>query len=276
MTPVAPKQRAGGIRRRTVFGNKWFLRIASLVVVFSVWEWFGRDLPYTISDPISIVIAGSQRFVAQILPAIGQTLEGLGVGFGLALLIGIPLGLLMSISRVVELALSPYISAIYATPRVVLIPLLVIWLGASFQMRVGTVLISAVFPILLNVYLGGKEVDRGLIDVGRAFAASTPRIYLIVLRGSLPYVFTGVRLGLIRGLMGIIIAEILTASGGLGFEISSYAKYFHIDAVFAVVILVGAISMAFTAVITLMTQRTTTPWVYAERRANKQMKAVSR
>ncbi len=77
----------------------------------------------------------------------------------------------MARSRLVELALEPYVSALYATPRLALIPVLILWLGITFQMRFAVVVMSGVFPIILNTYLGGKEVDRNLLDAGRAFDA---------------------------------------------------------------------------------------------------------
>jgi ABC-type nitrate/sulfonate/bicarbonate transport system permease component len=264
VTATAVATRSRGAGAKAFFTNPWFLRIASLTLFLALWEYFGRDLPYVISSPSAIIASGIQNFVPEILPAFGETLKGLGAGYGIAVLIGIPVGLLMSFSRVAELALSPYVSALYATPRITLIPVLVLWLGISFNMRVGIVVLSAVFPILLNTYLGGKEVSPGLLDVGRAFNARKPKIYTsILLRGSVPYIFTGLRLGLARGLMGVVVAEIATSAGGVGNLISYYAKYFRIDSMFVVVVLLGIFALIITEVITRTQLRLTEPWLHA-------------
>jgi NitT/TauT family transport system permease protein len=268
----APAARAAGPARkptwRRVLGNRWTIRVLSLVVFLALWEYFGKDMPYVISTPSAIWDAAMQRFVPEVLPAFLETLRGLGAGFGLAILVGVPVGLLMSFSPIIEIALSPYLSAFYATPRITLIPVLVLWLGISFEMRVGIVFLSAVFPIMLNTYLGGKEVDQGLLDVGKAYKASPFKIYRsIYLRGSLPYVFAGLHLGLGRGLMGVVVAEIATSAGGIGNLISYYAKYFRIDAMFVAVVVLGLFAVFIAEFLTRFNTTLSEPW---NRKAKKQ------
>jgi NitT/TauT family transport system permease protein len=261
--PVAPAP-VGPHRNQPILsfiGNPWTIRAISLIVFIGLWQYFGRDLPYVISTPSAIVQAAIENFVPEVLPAFLETLRGLGAGFGLAIVVGVPVGLLMSFSRVVEIALSPYLSALYATPRITLIPVLVLWLGISFEMRVGIVFLSAVFPIMLNTYLGGKEIDQGLMDVGRAYRASPFKIYRsILLRGSLPYVFSGLHLGLGRGLMGVVVAEIATSAGGIGNLISYYAKYFRIDSMFLAVVVLGLFAVFIAEFITRFNTALTEPW----------------
>ncbi|MCS0499808.1 ABC transporter permease [Protaetiibacter mangrovi] len=246
---------------RRVLGNPWTIRVISLVVFLGVWEYFGRDLPYVISSPSAIWAAAVEHFWPEVWPAFLETLRGLGAGFGLAILVGVPLGLLMSFSPIVETALSPYLSALYATPRITLIPVLVLWLGISFEMRIGIVFLSAVFPIMLNTYLGGKEVDQGLLDVGKAFKASGFKVYRsIYLRGSVPYIFAGLHLGLGRGLMGVVVAEIATSAGGIGNLISYYAKYFRIDSMFVAVVVLGLFAVFIAEFLTRFNTTLNEPW----------------
>lgn len=259
--PVTPR------RLRSFLSNPWTIRLLSLSAFLCLWEYFGRDLPYVISSPSAILASAWVDFVPEILPAFLETLRGLGAGFGLAIIIGVPLGLLMAFSRFVEIALSPYLSAFYATPRITLIPVLVLWLGISFEMRVGIVFLSAVFPIMLNTYLGGKEVNQGLMDVGRAFTASPFKIYRgILLRGSLPYVFAGIHLGLGRGLMGVVVAEIATSAGGIGNLISYYAKYFRIDTMFVAVVTLGIFAVIVAEFLARFNSRLAEPWNRVPRR----------
>lgn len=237
------------------------LRIASLVIFLLCWEWFGRDHAMVTSYPTAIVAAGVRDFVPVVIPAFTETLKGLSVGFGLSILIGVPVGLLMSGVRTVEVALAPYVSAFYATPRITLIPVLVLWLGISFDLRIGIVVLSAVFPIILNTWLGGKEVSNDLLDVGRAFNSSGIRAYWSIrLRACLPFVFSGLRIGLGRGLMGIVLAEIFTSAGGVGNAIIYDAKYFHIDSMFVMVVLLGLLGLLITEGLGRLERRLVAPW----------------
>ncbi|WP_353807476.1 ABC transporter permease [Agromyces sp. SYSU T00194] len=255
-------------RVQRVLRSPWTIRALSLLLFLSVWEYFGRDMPLVISSPSAIAQAAVENFVPDILPALGETLRGLFAGMALSVVVGVPLGLLMSFSKVVEIALAPYVYALYSTPRITLIPVLVLWLGISFEMRVGIVFLGAVFPILLNTYLGGKEVPRGLLDVGRAFRASPFKVYRsIMLRSSLPYVFSGFRLGLGQGLTGVVLAEVATSAGGIGNLITLYAKYFQIDAMFVAIVLLGLIAVVIQEFMARLNVRLTEPWNHAHRRS---------
>jgi sulfonate transport system permease protein len=246
---------------RRFFSNPWTIRTTSLLIVLVIWYFVGKQMPFVLSDPISIAIEATEIFVPDILPAFGETLRGLFVGLGISILVGVPVGLIMSQSHVVEVALAPYVYALSATPRITLIPVLVLWLGISFEMRVGIVFLGAVFPILLNVYLGGKQVDQGLLDLGRAFRAPLWRIYTgIRLRGSLPYVFSGLRLGLAQGLVGVVLAEVATSAGGIGNLITFYAQYFRIDAMFVAIVLLGLLAVIIATVMARFDAALKEPW----------------
>lgn len=273
--PLPPALKAGGpdaspFTVRRLLDNRWSVGAIAVLTLLIIWQVLGAGAPFVVSTPSAIFQAGVDRFFPEVLPAFAETLKGLAVGLGISIVVGIPVGLLMSYSRIVELALAPYVSALYATPRIVLIPILVLLLGISFNMRVGIVVLSAVFPILLNTYLGGKEVNQGLLDVGRAFTARPLKMYTsILLRGSLPYVFTGIRLGLGRGLIGVIIAEVATSAGGVGNSISNYAKFFRVDAMFVMIVLLGILAMVLTGIIGRLENYFTAPWARATKRVKK-------
>jgi len=256
---VEPPKPANPLRR--FFANAWTIRAISLLVVLTIWYVVGQQMPYVLSDPIAIAIEATEIFVPDILPAFGETLRGLAVGMAISVLVGVPVGLIMSQSHVAEVALAPYVYAISATPRITLIPVLVLWLGISFEMRVGIVFLGAVFPILLNVYLGGKQVDRGLLDVGRAFKAPQWKIYTgIRLRGSLPYLFSGLRLGLAQGLVGVVLAEVATSAGGIGNLITFYSRFFRIDAMFVAIVLLGLVAVLITTIMARFDAALKEPW----------------
>lgn len=259
ITYSTPKNMSGWLRSPAV------VRILSLLCVAAIWEVAGRSEPLIASYPTQIIRAGIETFGGEVLPAFVQTLYGFSVGFGLSVLFGIPIGLLMSRSRLLELSLSPYVTALYATPRVALIPLLILWLGIDFNLRVGVVIVSGIFPIILNAYLGGKEVDRDLLDVGIAFAASRlQQLRTIVVPASLPYIYAGLRIGIARSLIGAIVAELTVAAGGVGGIIKENAKALQMAEMFVPIILLGLLSIGLAGVVRWAERRTTMPWLWSK------------
>jgi NitT/TauT family transport system permease protein len=246
------------------------VRVISLICVAAIWEFAGRIEPLIASYPSQIIRAGIDTFAGEVLPAFIQTLYGFSVGFGLSVIFGIPIGLLMSRSRLLELSLSPYVTALYATPRVALIPLLILWLGIDFNLRVGVVIVSGIFPIILNTYLGGKEVDRELLDVGVAFAATRfQQLVTIVVPASLPYTYAGLRIGIARALIGAIVAELTVAAGGVGGIIKESAKALQMAEMFVPIILLGLLSIALASIVRWAERRTTMPWLWSKAKAKR-------
>jgi NitT/TauT family transport system permease protein len=252
-----PKSMNGWIR------SPGILRVLSVICVAAVWEMSGRADPLFLSYPTRIIWAGVETFSSDVVPAFVQTLRGFGVGFGISILFGIPIGLSMSRSRLLELMLSPYVTALYATPRVALIPVLILWLGIDFNLSVGVVIVSGIFPIILNAYLGGKEVDRDLLDVGTAFAATgLQKLRTIVVPASLPYIYAGLRIAIGRSLIGAIVAELEVASGGVGGLIKADAKDLLMAEMFVPIIILGLFSIGLTSLVRWAERRTTMPWLW--------------
>ena len=235
------------------------LRALSLLAVLVLWQAFGNA--FSTSFPIDIARAFPHAFWHQVAPAFGDTLKGFGAGYGVSILAGIPIGLAMSRSRLVELALEPYVAALYATPRLALIPVLILWLGIDFKMRFAVVLVSGLFPIILNTYIGGKEVDRNLLDAGRAFAGRPLQILrTIVIPASLPYIFAGLRLGMARAFIGIIVAEIETSVLGIGNLINKDVQVLRFADMWVAIISLGIFSLFFTTALKRLERWATMPW----------------
>lgn len=254
--------------------NKWTLRVLSLIVVIALWEYFGRLDPLKASYPTQFLSLLVEDFVPRILPAAGETFGPLGMGFAIASVAGILIGVLMAANKSVDVALSPYIAAIYATPRIALLPVLILWLGVGFDVRLAIVILSVIFPVILNTYLGCKEVNSSLVDVGRSFNANRWTISTkIVLRSSMPFAIAGIRVGFGLGLIGIIVAEILTAGAGLGNLINNDARYYDIGAMFSVIIVLGAAALIFTAVLQYVEVRLAQPWRRRRTRPQKDIGA---
>jgi len=238
--------------------------LLSVAVVLVGWQLFGTA--YSTSYPSSIFHSAINTLWSDVVPAFKDTLEGFGVGYSICIVAGVPIGLLMARSRLVELVLEPYVSALYATPRLALIPVLILWLGVNFQLRMAVVIVSGLFPIVLNAYLGGREVDPNLLDVGTAFSANSFQILrTVVYPGSLPYIFAGIRIGLGRAYIGIIVAEIETSAIGIGNLISSDAGSLQMAAMWVAIISLGVVSILLSTGLKWAERWSTMPWLRTRR-----------
>jgi len=241
------------------------LRLLSLIVVFSVWEILGSSNPFFASHPLAILEAAQADLIPVVLPAFVTTIIALATGLAIATPIGVGIGFAMGRIRLMDVALTPYINAIYATPRIALIPVLVLWLGISFELRVTIVALGAVFPIIINTYAGSKHVDSELLDTGYSFTANSRQILrTIVMPSSLPFIFAGFRIGIGRGVSGVIVAEMTSALTGLGRIMIENAKYLQIAEVFVSIMVLGIFSLFLFEGVARV-QQWLTPWGNTER-----------
>jgi NitT/TauT family transport system permease protein len=245
--------------------RKNILRLLSLLVVGLIWELWGRANPFFASYPSAIWQATTEIFFPEVLPAFVTTLTALTVGMVIAVPLGMAIGFAMGRIRLLDVALTPYMNAIYATPRIALIPILVLWLGIDFNLRVTIVALGALFPVIINTYAGTKHVDRELIDTGRAFMADQRQLLqTIIVPAAAPFVFAGIRIGLGRGISGVIVAEMTSALTGIGRILISHAKYLQIAELFVGIMLLGLFSLLLMDLLT-RSQRRLTPWDQRER-----------
>lgn len=239
---IAARRRAPGVAA----ASSRTLQVISVIGVLGIWELLGRRAPLFSSYPTAIASGFYDVAVVrnELVPALISTMYGLALGFGIAAVLGIAVGFAMGLNRVVEIALNPYVSALYSTPRIVLVPVLILWLGIDLKVRVTMAVLTAIFPIIINTFVGVKSVDRELIDTGRAFMASRwQSIRTIIVPASLPLVFTGLRLGISRALEGIVIAEMTAAVTGTGALLLNYGRFFQTDKLMGPVLLLGVISI---------------------------------
>jgi ABC-type nitrate/sulfonate/bicarbonate transport system permease component len=228
----------------------WLITAGSVTFVLLVWELCGPHInPLFGTYPTAIVaafwkLAGSGRLAA----ALGDSLRPFAAGYALAILVGVPLGLLIGRFRVLEAAIGIYVTAGYAMPLVALVPLLVLWLGLGFAVKVAIIFLMSAFPICINTWLGVAAVPKTLIEVGKAFVAPD-RVILrhIILPATLPYIMAGVRLAVGRAVVAMVIAEFFTSISGLGAIIQTSANNFDTATTFVpiVIIMLMAVSLNF-------------------------------
>src|SRR5215471_5331369 len=229
---------------------RWIITIASVVVLLAAWEFFGRDVnPVFGSYPSAIAEAAWQLArTGKLWTALLDSLQPFAVGYLLAIVIGVPLGLVTGRFRVLEAAIGIYITAGYAMPLVALVPLLVLWLGLGFKVKVAIIFLLSVFPICINTWLGVNAVPKTLIEVGKSFVAPNSVILRrIILPATLPYIMAGIRLAVGRAVVAMVIAEFFTSISGLGAIIITSANNFDTATMFVpiVILMVMAIGLTY-------------------------------
>lgn len=244
-------------RERAVLG------LLTVALALVVWEglprgWWGRSIdPVFVSSPLAIVRTGAQLF------ATGEIWNDLRVsglefllGFAMAVAVGIALGLLAGWYRYVFFALDPFLSALNATPRVALLPLIIIWVGIDIWSKVLVVFLGAVIPVYLNVVAGVRTTDARLLRVAASFGASRRRLFqTIILPSAVPFLLTGLRLGVGRAMVGIVVGELYAATAGVGFMITVAGATFQTDKVFVGVILIAVAGLGLIEALTRLGRR---------------------
>jgi NitT/TauT family transport system permease protein len=233
-------------RRWSLYDHPNVIRAASVLVFLTLWETYGRrtdPLLFTYPTAIArafVTLLASGELVRQLL----VSLSALAAGFALSLLLGVALGLAMGRSRLAGALLEPHINALYATPQVALTPLLMMWLGLGLPVKIAVVFLFAFFPVLINTAIGARNVSASMIEVGRAYLASRRQIlFKVVLPAALPFIMSGVRIAVGRGVVGMIVAELFTAITGLGAMLSLYGNLFETAKMFVVIIVLAVLGI---------------------------------
>jgi NitT/TauT family transport system permease protein len=180
--------------------------------------------------------------------ALADSLVVLGLGLSSGVVVGVALGLLAGRSQTVAAVLDLPVSALYATPAVALIPLIVLWFGFETTAKTVIVFLFVVFPVLINTTRGVQETDPGLIEVARTFCSSERRMWVdLILPSALPFIVTGIRLAIGRALIGVIVAEYYTALSGLGELIARSANSFQTARMFVPIVVIALLGVLLTA-----------------------------
>jgi len=228
------------------------LRLASFLVVMLAWEWLGRQVaPLFMSYPSAIARAAVEMTAdGELGAALLESFKTLLLGFAISSLLGVALGLAIGRYRTVEAMSDWLVNALYATPLVAIIPLVILWFGLGFSAKLFIVVILAIFPILINTASGVRNVSEQLIDVGTAFAANEREIFVkIIFPAALPYMMTGLRLGIGRAIIGMVVAEFFTAITGLGALIVKYGNQYDTASMFVPILVLMALGIALTAMV---------------------------
>jgi NitT/TauT family transport system permease protein len=266
--PFAP---AGRPRRFSLIprgGREWLVRGASVGFVIIVWQLYAPHVNPIFLRPPSDV---AKAFIDLVQDGtLGQaSLESgrtLALGFVLALLIGLSVGLGSARSWLAYNAANPWITALYSTPSVALVPFMSLWLGIDDAAKIAVIALFAVFPIIVNTQQGVRYVDPSLMEVARAFNSSERRLWTdVLIPSALPFIFAGIRLAIPRALVGMVLAEFLISVGkGLGSLIIIYQNTFRVDRMFVPVIVVAAMGVVLISIVQWLEGRLV-PWARRDR-----------
>jgi sulfonate transport system permease protein len=242
-------------------------RYGFVALILIVWEIVGPFIsPIFFTYPTKIAVAFYDLTISgELLYYLGQSLEVMIYGLSIAVIVGIPLAVAMARVRWLDWALDLPINALYATPLVAVVPLLVLWFGIYLKAKIIVVFLFAVFPVLINTYQGVRECDKNMIEVARSYRSSEWRMWQdVLLPFAVPYIIAGIRLAIGRGLIGMIIAEFYTTISGLGFMITRYANVFEMDKVFVPVIVLMVLGVSLTTMLKWFGRRIA-PWSHGNR-----------
>lgn len=241
----------------TLFGKRIPI-LFSLAVWFMIWEIVGRAKLSTIVPPFSAVIAAGITIIptAKFTAAVLISLRSFALGMTLALLVGIPIGVLMarvpSLGKILGLWVNIFVSA----PISALVPVLMALIGIGENTVVVTVFLFAVFVIILDTQVGIKQADRSLVEMARCFGATRRQVYTkVLILSALPEILAGVRLGVIRGVKGVVIGQLLIAIIGVGELFELYSQHFLMEEFWALVIIVFSFAFAVSEAVAFFERR---------------------
>lgn len=237
--PMSPRTGLAGAVRR--YGDV-LLPAAAFVVFIVAWEILGRLTDPILFSPPSRVARGFWELVetGRMQRAFLVTMNALSVAFLLSVAVGIPFGLVLGRWKLLADVFEPYLDAIYATPRVVIVPLVILWFGVNYEGRLFLIWIGTVIPIIINTAIGVRNARRDLIEVAVSFGAKESHLARhVILPGAVPYIMAGLRIAMGRALVGVIVAEIFLDLTGLGGIIQTESAYFRTHRMLAAVLVIA-------------------------------------
>ncbi len=236
------------------------ISLSALLVFFLIWEWIGTSgliNPLFVSAPSKIGWAAFKMFSqGDIWNDIYVSSTEFVLGFAIAIVFGIPFGMLLGWYRIFNYIFDPFVAALNAAPRVALLPLLIIWFGIGIWSKVAIVFLGAIFPILINTQSGVRALDETLLRAARSFGANDWQIFrTIALPGSVPFILSGLRLGLGRALVGIVVGELVAATAGVGYVMAIAGATFQTDKLFVGIFIVTGAGVLLTTLLDKLEHR---------------------
>jgi NitT/TauT family transport system permease protein len=250
----------------TAFRRHYLAGLASVIVGLALWELVSRFL---IANALFLAAPSEIAVALYNLARNGELWHDMEVsaaefalGYAIASGFGIGLGLAMAASVRVKQSLQPWVSGLYATPIIALAPLFILWFGIGIWSKVVVVISLVIFPVAINTEAGLRTTSERLIEMLRSFGATRRQIFFkISLPSAVPFILAGLKLGIGRGLIGVVVAELFGSRAGLGNLISQSADAFNMPDLFAGVIVLAIAGIVMTAGFGWLEERLV-PWTH--------------
>lgn len=220
--PAPPQPLAAALWQRS---GRVLITAANVGGFLALWQWAvatRRISELFVPRPTDIVAATIEMALnGQLWVHLGFSAQNFLIGFALSVAVGVPIGLAMGASKWIDTLLGPYVWSLYSAPRIALQPLFILWLGFTVESKVLLIFLSGVMPVLISSMAGVKTVDHSLIKAARVFGASRRQLYSrVILPFTVPFVMNGIRLGISRALVGLIVSEMFGSGKGMGYVIA--------------------------------------------------------
>lgn len=241
--------------------------LAAVAVLLGLWELAGLFINrQLISSPQEVFSDFFGQFSSgPAVTALEISLRELYIGLVIGMGAGLVLGLIIGRYRFLDAVFSPFINAANATPLNVLIPLLIVWVGISTEARILFIVLISFFPVLLNTAGGMRNVAKGYVEVGRMLGMSEHQLVRkVILPGSMPYIFAGMRVGVALGVIGMIVGEMEVSNVGLGYFINFYGQGFQTGKLLALIVLAALVGV-FNVLVVRGVQARWFRWISAAR-----------
>ena len=226
----------------------------TMLAFFVLWELapaLGLVKPLFTSSPSRIFKAALWLAERGLWQDIQVSAQEFGIGLGLAAISGVPLGMLLGWNGRLRAMFNPLISAFHATPRVALLPLLILWLGIGIGSKIAIVFLGSIFPILITVMAGMRTIDENLLKCARSFGANRRQIFLtLALPSTVPFIIAGMRLAVGRALIGVVVGELVASTAGIGHMMSIAGATFQTDKVFVGILILAGAGYSLTELLT--------------------------
>ena len=244
--------------------GRYIAGLMSILAGLALWEFLSRLVVANalfLAAPTQIFAAiYNLAITGQLWPHIAISAAEFAIGYVIASLLGIVIGFAMASSEVGKKILQPWIAGLYATPTIALAPLFILWLGIGIWSKVLVVIFLVLFPVTINTEAGLRTTSARLMEMLRSFGATQWQIFFkLSLPSAVPFILAGLKLGIGRGLIGVVVAELFGSRAGLGRLISQSADAFNMPELFAGVVILAVAGIVMTAGFTRL-ERMVVPW----------------
>ena len=232
--------------------QRWALKplpgLVSFACFLLLWQlaiWIFDPKPILLPGPVEVWHEFVEAWAnGDLWPPVIDSMRAMFIGLVISIVVGIPLGLAIGMSPTADLITSPYMWGMFAMPRIALAPLMILFLGFGTEVKIWLVVLSAVIPIMLSCKDGVQTIDESLVNAARSFGARRLDMFSkVIAPNTLPFIASGVRNGISRGFVGLLVIELTVGSGGIGTEVMQSMRNFNTARMFAFTAVLIAIAL---------------------------------